>query len=412
MGNQDEIHPLAWDEGPPWQFQLNAAPSADKRHWRIWGELARNAETIDLKTPLLLTASGLVIFSDRIARLTTDVETFQWIALLRGSDALDVPVKQQEAFVEQLAVLPQVPRGKWPEELSWQDDRPAPRPLLRVAAPAKNSWRKELGCRLEFQYGEWRVPIESPEMARFDRETRQVVHRDKQAEAAARAELLRGGAKKNPYCYDNREPELVLDPKKLSGMVQHATVAGWDVEAEGRVIRKPGEFQISITSGVDWFDLDATCDFDGISASLPKLLEALRRGENMIELDDGSRGMLPTDWLSRYAPLAAFGEKQGDQLRFVPAQAALLDALLAAQESQARRRRGLHAAPRAAAFVPGRATRQEPATFGGELRHYQREGLGWLHFLQDFRFGGCLADDMGLGKTVQVLALLEEQRRT
>ena len=48
-----------------------------------------------------------------------------------------------------------------------------------------------------------------------------------------------------------------------------------------------------------------------------------------------------------------------------------------------------------------------PPSFHGELRAYQREGLGWLHFLRRFGFGGCLADDMGLGKTVQVLALLE-----
>ena len=48
--------------------------------------------------------------------------------------------------------------------------------------------------------------------------------------------------------------------------------------------------------------------------------------------------------------------------------------------------------------------------FHGSLRQYQRVGLGWIHFLQRFGFGGCLADDMGLGKTIQVLALLEERR--
>jgi SNF2 family DNA or RNA helicase len=51
-----------------------------------------------------------------------------------------------------------------------------------------------------------------------------------------------------------------------------------------------------------------------------------------------------------------------------------------------------------------------PATFRGTLRDYQREGLGWLHFLQRFGLGGCLADDMGLGKTIQVLALLDSRR--
>ena len=52
----------------------------------------------------------------------------------------------------------------------------------------------------------------------------------------------------------------------------------------------------------------------------------------------------------------------------------------------------------------------EPRGFHGELRGYQRDGLGWLKFLQELKLGGCLADDMGLGKTVQVLALLQGRR--
>src|SRR5437879_95116 len=52
----------------------------------------------------------------------------------------------------------------------------------------------------------------------------------------------------------------------------------------------------------------------------------------------------------------------------------------------------------------------QPAGFVGQLRDYQSEGLGWMHFLQRFSFGGCLADDMGVGKTAQVLALLESRR--
>src|SRR5262249_48770354 len=52
----------------------------------------------------------------------------------------------------------------------------------------------------------------------------------------------------------------------------------------------------------------------------------------------------------------------------------------------------------------------ESASFHGELRPYQRQGLGWLSFLDEFDFGGCLADGMGLGKTIQVLAYLEARR--
>ncbi len=48
----------------------------------------------------------------------------------------------------------------------------------------------------------------------------------------------------------------------------------------------------------------------------------------------------------------------------------------------------------------------EPVGFQGELRPYQRRGVGWLLYLRNLGLGACLADDMGLGKTVQALALL------
>lgn len=49
-----------------------------------------------------------------------------------------------------------------------------------------------------------------------------------------------------------------------------------------------------------------------------------------------------------------------------------------------------------------RAPRRLQAT----LRPYQKEGLDWLAFLYQHRFGACLADDMGLGKTIQAISLL------
>lgn len=51
------------------------------------------------------------------------------------------------------------------------------------------------------------------------------------------------------------------------------------------------------------------------------------------------------------------------------------------------------------------ATPVEPsALVRATLRHYQRDGLEWLTWVESNRTGGILADDMGLGKTLQVLA--------
>lgn len=42
----------------------------------------------------------------------------------------------------------------------------------------------------------------------------------------------------------------------------------------------------------------------------------------------------------------------------------------------------------------------------GSLRPYQQQGVNWLSYLRQFRFGGVLADDMGLGKTIQLISYL------
>src|SRR5690606_4696421 len=47
-----------------------------------------------------------------------------------------------------------------------------------------------------------------------------------------------------------------------------------------------------------------------------------------------------------------------------------------------------------------------PPELNARLRTYQKQGVSWLNFLDDHRFGGCLADDMGLGKTVQIIAFI------
>src|SRR5208283_2288205 len=134
-------------------------------------------------------------------------------------------------------------------------------------------------------------------------------------------------------------------------------------------------------SGVDWFDLAGTLDFDGMEVHLPEILEALRHGQNYVRLKDGSRGLLPQEWLKRFASMVELGEAEGEGIRFRSSQALLLDALLAAQEQVtvdapfARLRENLRS-------FNGVAAVNEPAGFSGELRPYQKTGLGWLHFLR------------------------------
>jgi len=238
-----------------------------------------------------------------------------------------------------------------------------------------------------------------------------LIGRDPEAETAARHRLLDLGAVPAPG-----GRAFLLPVEGFSETVETLLGEGWEVEARGARLRNAGVLSLSVSSGLDWFDLAGGIDFDGQSADLPRLLEAVRRGDEYVVLGDGSHGMLPGAWLERFGPLAALGEVVAEEeaVRFLPSQALLLDALLAAapatlqaeiqvDEGFARLRDRLARGHEVMAI-------EEPDGFRGELRTYQKEGLGWLSFLAEVGLGGCLADDMGLGKTIQVLALLLARR--
>jgi SNF2 family DNA or RNA helicase len=204
---------------------------------------------------------------------------------------------------------------------------------------------------------------------------------------------------------------LTVSGKKLGALVAKTVSAGWHVEANGAAYRAPGAFRAAVRSSIDWFELTARVQFGDTDVPLADLLAASRSGETTIPLPGGDIGMIPADLLARVAPVAAGATIGRDgTLRFARSQTALIDALLAAAPQPdidatfERARSELRTFDRVQPADP-------PPTFRGTLREYQREGLGWLHFLRRFELGGCLADDMGLGKTVQVLALLESRRQ-
>ncbi|MBV8879380.1 MAG: DEAD/DEAH box helicase, partial [Planctomycetaceae bacterium] len=200
------------------------------------------------------------------------------------------------------------------------------------------------------------------------------------------------------------------DPRQLPAIVAELGPKGWRVEGESGRYRSAGQIRMAVRSERDWFEMEGGVEFEGRLVPFPQLLKALRSGEGFVRLGDGSVGLLPEDWLRRHGLLLASGERSGDALRFKPQQAAILDLLLAA-EPRATVDAGFETLRRKWRSFEGIAPLDPPPGFKGELRPYQRAGLGWLRFLRDNDLGGVLADDMGLGKTVQALAHLEFRRQ-
>jgi SNF2 family DNA or RNA helicase len=297
-----------------------------------------------------------------------------------------------------------------PEDLRHEIVQASPRPCLIVRAAARDSYRQErLRTELWFDYEGRRFPDWRDGRGIYDPESRKYLVRDVQAEQAARAYMQSLGVQGPYQTWNDPEPSWRIVPAKLASVVNACLAAGWHIEAEGKIFRRPGEVRVSVASGVDWFELHGEVQYGETSAKLPALLAALRRGENMVKLDDGTYGLLPDEWLQRFGLLTNLGDSTQDHIRFQRNQVGLLDALLAAQPETSCDATFTRARDALRDFAGVRAAVQ-PDGFIGQLRDYQREGVGWMEFLRTFGFGGCLADDMGVGKTAQVLALLESRR--
>jgi superfamily II DNA or RNA helicase len=399
--------PLVWDQGDYWEFGVEMTVDEPGEAYSVQGLFRRGDVEMDLKNPQLIVAGGLIVYDGRIARLR-DFGAFSWMALLREHGSMSVPKTEGDEFVNEILRMPHRPRLKLPQEFSFEEVSCRPNPALTISSKSE---RKAINSRLlgnlSFEYDGTLVPHRYPGEAIHQQNRRRLIKRDFAVEDAAVNRLKELGFRR-PH-WPGSESEFEFSPDRLPNVVRALSGEGWRVEAEGRIYRPASALRLNVKSGVDWFELEGGAQFDEAKLSLPKLLRAIKRGEETVRLDDGTLGILPEDWLEKYRLLAGLGSMHGDQLRFSRQQVGLLDALIAGEENVAvdagfeRVRQELYS-------FAGLQAADPTVDFVGHLRDYQRDGLGWLGFLQRFALGGCLADDMGLGKTVQVLALLESRR--
>jgi superfamily II DNA or RNA helicase len=407
-------HPLAVDGGGPWELRLRLDPEPDGKAWFLKACLRRGSESIDLAEALAVVEPGWLVREGCIAALSSAGDV-PWVALLGSEEPVRIRKRDLEPFLTELSRLATLPALELPPELGIVEESPALCPIAVVEPCERDPRRhKHLAVKLRFDYGGITFEGLARSSRRLDFERRKVIVRDPASEAAALERLHALGAKL-PAPRLLREGafgpnELDLKPSLLAPMVRALTAEGWRVEASGKLYRRPGDFSLKVSSGIDWFELHAELDFGGQQVGVPQLLAAARKGDGFVALDDGSFGVLPEEWLRRYGLLLSAAEPEGASLRFRTSQAALLDVFLAEQEGSVQVDEVFRNARQALRAFQGIEAVEPGPGFAGELRPYQREGLGWLQFLTRFGMGGCLADDMGLGKTVQVLALLDLRR--
>ena len=334
VARTDFLQPIEWDD-TPWEFWLTAHRDPEGKKFILTGELRSGEKRMALSEPLTLLQGGIFFTKTHAARYDHN-QAFGWVALLRRQVKISAPLEDGDELLKQLLTLPELPKLELPEELKFERVTMTPKPRLRVKKPAQRSSyyaKPKLTGELSFDYEGQVVMSTDATLGIYQPEKRRMIARDMEFEQASADRLRMLGFRnpRNSYYYDDDLPQMELAPTQLPAVIRALLSENWFVEADGTLYRQAGEFKMEVSSGIDWFELHGNVDFDGQTVALPELLRALRRGEKMIRLDDGTFGVLPEQWLQKYGLLAGMGDEKKDHVRFNKTQVGLLDALLMSQ---------------------------------------------------------------------------------
>lgn len=166
---------------------------------------------------------------------------------------------------------------------------------------------------------------------------------------------------------------------------------------------------IEVRENIDWFDIHATVKFGEYEIPFTKIRSLILAKKRELLLPNGETAIIPEVWFTEYSELFAFTdspESSDGDMRLKKYHLALVQDLQQGNLAKVTMDRKLDRLRQFDKIDD----HQLPQRFQGTLRPYQKAGYNWMHFLNQYHFGGCLADDMGLGKTVQTLALLQRQK--
>ncbi|MGZ3709341.1 MAG: DEAD/DEAH box helicase, partial [Bdellovibrionota bacterium] len=388
--------PLRMDRGKSWELKLKIEP-AGADHYRIDGMLKRDGELRNLSEPIAILRGGFLIFSEKIGRFA-EPRHAPWAIALRGPSEFLVPRAQGDALLTRLLLDPACPQVTWPSDMGWTLSviEPRPKGVFRPLGNDPSTGRMTL--TVSFDYGGREVPLSESEKTLVDVNQKRVYSRNLEFEEKTLLQAL----------------EILRDPQgtgsvPLSDLHRAANElcrAGWNIYFENQNLKIADDFAVNVSSNTDWFDLKLEASFGDTTVDRSELLAALESNSPVVKLADGSLGMLPQEWLAKYASFTKLGERNEDgTFRFTRSQGLMLNAVVA-DGDHLRADSGFMSFRERVKQFDGVQAAKAPENFRGTLRNYQEEGLTWLKFLEEFETGGILADDMGLGKTIQILAFL------
>jgi hypothetical protein len=176
----------------------------------------------------------------------------------------------------------------------------------------------------------------------------------------------------------------------------------WEVWAENLKIKLLSHYQMVVRSLESGFKMEFQSTQSGNRIESWQLIHILKKKSAFVKLDDGTLGVLPQAWISDlhrlYQNIMDNGSFSSAGLfHFLNSENDFSFGIDGDENYQ-------NIKSKFQKQLSGPSPLNPSENFNGELFEYQRHGLGWLVFLDEFNLGGLLADDMGVGKNIQVLA--------
>ena len=188
------------------------------------------------------------------------------------------------------------------------------------------------------------------------------------------------------------------------------TVVGFDALKNFRFNTSRPQTKIHISSSTDWFDARVDIIFGDQKVTIADVKKALANKQQFVPLNDGTLGVLPDEWVKRYALLFRVGEGKSNELRLSRYHLSVIDELY---ENRNEEELIIHLEKKYEQLKEFKKIKEidPPVHLEHILRPYQVHGFHWLNYLHEVNWGGILADDMGLGKTIQALSFLHHYKQ-
>lgn len=335
-------------------------------------------------------------FEQSLYRLQNDMDiaTLQ-PALNLGSFSSEIFKNPQ--VVNKILTISQIVPIQLPINLTKDATAEAPTPLLLLDRDI-TPWTVELFMT----YGDYRFPAGSTTPLLFNNSiNNKISKRDLAKEKDLYQQICTLFKMQEPFriLYEDREYFL----HKVFPQIQ----LNWKIALKNEISpvkRSIAHFNFDQTSGINWLDIDGTVKIDDSTLALSDILDELLK-ENPFLTIKGASYLLSSQDKQKLLKLSAYYNKKERKVKLSRFHLGALDELDGIIDTSKLNNTWQQTLKAIHSFKILKEA-PLPKIFQAKLRPYQQEGVNWINFLKEYKFGGILADDMGLGKTIQTLTIL------